>query len=150
MKKQIMKQAWKIARKGQATFGCKVREYFSEALKIAWAEARHGGSMKAIIDNFKGTANQKDFAADIVNSAIDILNKDIEMLEREIPACLNNGKKNKAERAAKNIDVAKCTLGKINELLSGKKIKAKTVIESAEKTTSRLGAKGWKINVESI
>ena len=38
--KNIMKRAWEIAREGQAKFGGKVSEYLSEALKMAWKEAK--------------------------------------------------------------------------------------------------------------
>lgn len=41
-KKQIMTKAWEIAREGQKAFGGKVREYFAEALKMAWAQAKNG------------------------------------------------------------------------------------------------------------
>lgn len=32
----VMKKAWEIARKGQKQFGGKVKEYFAQALKMAW------------------------------------------------------------------------------------------------------------------
>lgn len=35
-----MKRAWEIAREGFNKFGGKVKEYFAEALKMAWAEAK--------------------------------------------------------------------------------------------------------------
>lgn len=35
-----MVRAWGIAREGQSKFGGKVKEYFAEALKMAWAEAK--------------------------------------------------------------------------------------------------------------
>jgi len=38
--KKIMSTAWTIAREGADKFGGKVREYFSTALRIAWAESR--------------------------------------------------------------------------------------------------------------
>lgn len=40
-KKEIMSKAWKIAREGQKAFGGKVREYFAQALKMAWAQAKN-------------------------------------------------------------------------------------------------------------
>lgn len=39
-KKEIMANAWKIAREGQKAFGGKVSEYFAEALKMAWVQAK--------------------------------------------------------------------------------------------------------------
>ncbi|MGC4375943.1 hypothetical protein WD019_03225 [Fictibacillus sp. Mic-4] len=36
----VMKRAWEIARKGVERFGGKVKEYFAEALRMAWAEVK--------------------------------------------------------------------------------------------------------------
>lgn len=36
--KEIMKKAWQIAKEAVVKFGGKVREYFGEALRMAWAE----------------------------------------------------------------------------------------------------------------
>jgi Streptococcus thermophilus bacteriophage Gp111 protein len=41
-KKGVMKNAWKIARNGAAKFGGNAKEYFAEALKMAWAIAKKG------------------------------------------------------------------------------------------------------------
>ena len=35
-----MKDAWRLARRGQAVFGGPVRAYLAEALRIAWAELK--------------------------------------------------------------------------------------------------------------
>lgn len=40
-KKEIMVSAWQIAREGQKAFGGKVSEYFAQALKMAWAQAKN-------------------------------------------------------------------------------------------------------------
>ena len=37
-KSELMKKAWEIARTAVENFGGKTREYFSEALKLAWSE----------------------------------------------------------------------------------------------------------------
>lgn len=37
MKKEIMKLAWKIAKRGAKRFGGSVAEYIAEAMKIAWS-----------------------------------------------------------------------------------------------------------------
>lgn len=47
-KKELMKNAWSIAREGQKNFGGKVSEYFAEALKMAWAEAKKGLDIEAL------------------------------------------------------------------------------------------------------
>lgn len=38
--KLAMQKAWRIARRGWAIYGGSVREYFSEALRIAWKEIK--------------------------------------------------------------------------------------------------------------
>lgn len=40
--KNVMAQAWEIARKGQEMFGGKVKEYFAEALRQAWIIVKKG------------------------------------------------------------------------------------------------------------
>ena len=40
MKKEIMKRAWQIAKRGAEKFGGKAVEYISESLKIAWREVK--------------------------------------------------------------------------------------------------------------
>lgn len=40
-KKEIMSNAWKIAKEGQKAFGGKISEYFAEALKMAWAQVKN-------------------------------------------------------------------------------------------------------------
>lgn len=47
-KKELMNEAWNIAREGQKAFGGKVSEYFAEALKIAWAQAKNGLDIEAL------------------------------------------------------------------------------------------------------
>lgn len=47
-KKKIMVSAWNIARQGQKEFGGKVSEYFAQALKMAWAQAKNGLDIKAL------------------------------------------------------------------------------------------------------
>jgi hypothetical protein len=47
-KKEIMVNAWRIAREGQKAFGGKVSEYFAEALKMAWAQAKNSIDIEAL------------------------------------------------------------------------------------------------------
>ena len=47
-KKEIMSNAWKIAREGQKKFGGKVSEYFAQALKMAWAQAKNSIDIEAL------------------------------------------------------------------------------------------------------
>lgn len=61
--KNIMKNAWEIARKGQKQFGGKVSEYLSEAMKIAWKEAR---APKAVeVETDYGSRKNKSWVAKI-------------------------------------------------------------------------------------
>ncbi|WP_289932849.1 hypothetical protein [Lactobacillus delbrueckii] len=47
-KKEIMVNAWEIAREGQKAFGGKVTDYFAQALKMAWAQAKKGLDIEAL------------------------------------------------------------------------------------------------------
>ena len=38
--KMIMKRAWRIAKSAVKKFGGKAKQYFAEAMKMAWAEAK--------------------------------------------------------------------------------------------------------------
>lgn len=40
--RNVMKKAWEIARDGVRKFGGSVKEYFAEALKMAWAVVKNG------------------------------------------------------------------------------------------------------------
>ena len=47
-KKEIMRNAWSIARQGQKDFGGKVSEYFAQALKMAWAQAKNSINVESL------------------------------------------------------------------------------------------------------
>lgn len=47
-KKELMENAWNIAREGQKAFGGKVSEYFAQALKMAWAQAKSSINIEAL------------------------------------------------------------------------------------------------------
>lgn len=47
-KRNIMVNAWTIAKEGQKTFGGKVSEYFAQALKMAWAQAKNTIDIEAL------------------------------------------------------------------------------------------------------
>ena len=77
----VMKSAWEIAYEGVAKFGGEVKEYFSEALKIAWdlfkkggKEMKYANEVTGIIEHMdipeiKGTEKQVDWAKKILMSA---------------------------------------------------------------------------------
>jgi len=46
----VMKMAWEIARQGQSKFGGKVREYFSCALKMAWATVKPSFNFSKLVE----------------------------------------------------------------------------------------------------
>lgn len=57
--KKVMVRAWEIAREGVKRFGGKVKEYFAEALKLAWKEVKRNAVtekqrnyLNALIENF--------------------------------------------------------------------------------------------------
>ncbi|MBP1971560.1 hypothetical protein J2Z83_003711 [Virgibacillus natechei] len=57
--KNIMKRAWEIAKWGQNNHGGKVSEYLSEALKMAWKEAKGQTDRYQLqLDNFKSALEQ--------------------------------------------------------------------------------------------
>ena len=60
----IMRRAWKIAREGAEKFGGSPREYFKEALRMAWAE------IKSTTAGLTGSAKQIAWAKQIVESAM--------------------------------------------------------------------------------
>lgn len=49
--KNIMKRAWEIAKSGVEKFGGKVKEYFAEALKMAWAEAKQPATKEVTVQD---------------------------------------------------------------------------------------------------
>lgn len=61
-----MVRAWEIAREGQSKFGGKVSEYLSEALKMAWAEAKD--KQKAVITTSSGSRQHKSWVAEITGT----------------------------------------------------------------------------------
>lgn len=64
--KNIMVRAWEIARKGQKQFGGKVSEYLSEALKMAWVEAKAPKTVE--FQTTSGSRKHKSWIAKIVGT----------------------------------------------------------------------------------
>lgn len=62
-----MTKAWEIAKKGAAKFGGKVKEYFAEALKMAWAIAKTQTG-KIEIELSGGSRKHKSWVAQIVGT----------------------------------------------------------------------------------
>ncbi|MCR1833040.1 hypothetical protein NSA56_01345 [Oceanobacillus caeni] len=58
--RKVMVKAWEIAKKGQNKFGGNVKEYFAEALKLAWVLIR-----KVRITTSAGSRNHKSWVAQI-------------------------------------------------------------------------------------
>lgn len=62
----VMKMAWEIARKGAVKFGGKVKEYFAEALKLAWKIVKGGIELTAKLETLTGSRKHKSWVAKIV------------------------------------------------------------------------------------
>ncbi len=103
----VMTNAWEIARKGQSEFGGKVKEYFAQALRMAWAIFKKGGkeldyakqvkggkeldyakqvkgtiAAKLQVPKLKGSEKQIDWAKDIRKNAVAALFADEVMHEQ--------------------------------------------------------------------
>lgn len=61
----VMKKAWEIAKDGAAKFGGKVKEYFAQSLKMAWAIAKTQTG-KIEIELSGGSRKYKSWVAQIV------------------------------------------------------------------------------------
>lgn len=61
-----MTRAWEIAREGQKQFGGKVSEYLSEALKMAWVEAKAPKTVE--FQTTSGSRKHKSWIAKIVGT----------------------------------------------------------------------------------
>lgn len=70
MKANVMRKAWELAREGQKKFGGKVKEYFAEALRLAWAFIKK--SMEKV--QLKGTEKQIKWAENIREDVLEIYN----------------------------------------------------------------------------
>ena len=52
--KNVMVRAWEIAKEGQVKFGGSVRQYFAEALRMAWKEAKQPSTTRFVLKNTRG------------------------------------------------------------------------------------------------
>lgn len=79
----VMTQAWEIAYKGQNKFGGKVKEYFTQALKMAWALVKKSAvSFKGTVREaenveLQGSVKQIAWAESIREKAIDPLYREV-------------------------------------------------------------------------
>jgi len=63
--KNVMTMAWEIARKGAAQFGGSVKEYFAEALKMAWVQVKRTFTNIDVLFG-EGSRKHKTWVAEIV------------------------------------------------------------------------------------
>ena len=71
----VMKRAWEIARKGQKQFGGKVKEYFAQALVIAWAELKsRKAQLKAIQE--KSLVIFGEYLGNLVKNGMELVSKE--------------------------------------------------------------------------
>lgn len=74
--KQIMQNAWAIARKAAAQFGGKAREFFRDSLKMAWAEFRVPAFNFKTLNDYRDVFASKDavkkegFTRQLVNAIL--------------------------------------------------------------------------------
>lgn len=68
--KNVMKTAWKIAKEGAAKFGGKVKEYFAEALRMAWAEMKKGSKTTIDALGFQDLGLKQDLFRFIVDTDV--------------------------------------------------------------------------------
>ena len=57
----VMKKAWKIAKRGAVDFGGSSKQYLAEALKLAWAENKSSIRVKAVGRNEQAVSLYKNF-----------------------------------------------------------------------------------------
>lgn len=65
----VMKKAWEIAKDGVAKFGGKVKEYFAEALRIAWSIAK-GENKVEVKSEVRFPYCKKHWAAKITGNSV--------------------------------------------------------------------------------
>lgn len=91
----VMKKAWEIAREGQKKFGGKVKEYFAQALRMAWAIVK-GAMEEVVLPELKGSEKQVKWANDIRKVFIENVDRAIEpvkaRIEEKISSCIERGK----------------------------------------------------------
>ena len=85
--KKVMVRAWEIARAAVVKFGGKVKEFFAEALKMAWAEVKEDKIEKVITINTKNAKLNETvarFAEDMNNRIVKAVKagKDLAELNR--------------------------------------------------------------------
>ena len=68
--KNVMTRAWEIAKDGAAKFGGSVKEYFAQALVIAWSEIKKGVAKmeKVIFETSTGSRKHKAWVAKITGA----------------------------------------------------------------------------------
>lgn len=67
--RNVMRKAWEIAREGQKKFGSKVKEYFAQALKMAWIIVKKGMELAKL----KGSEKQVKWANNIRKDLLELL-----------------------------------------------------------------------------
>lgn len=65
--KNVMTIAWKIAKEGVVKFGGKAKEYFTEALKMAWTIAKQTDTTVSI-QLSEGSRKHKTWVAEIIGT----------------------------------------------------------------------------------
>lgn len=82
--KKVMVRAWEIAKEAVQKFGGKVKEFFQQALIIAWSEIKNGVKMVEL----KGSEKQITWAEEIREN---IINLSIKVIETKKEMWLSRG-----------------------------------------------------------
>lgn len=72
--KNVMTRAWAIAKAGQKNFGGKVKEYFAQALVIAWSEKKSMDNQLAAI-KAKGLSIYNEYVKSLLNRGAELVSK---------------------------------------------------------------------------
>ncbi|WP_019156821.1 hypothetical protein [Robertmurraya massiliosenegalensis] len=71
--KNVMTRAWEIAKEGVKKFGGKVKEYFAQALVMAWAEMKKGADK--VKTHFDAVKEAKEFSKKNFDGYVAQMNK---------------------------------------------------------------------------
>ncbi|MBO0961430.1 hypothetical protein J1P26_17125 [Neobacillus sp. MM2021_6] len=127
----VMKKAWEIAREGQKKFGGKVKEYFSQALKMAWSIVKN--AMEKVEIGYQEVAKKNGVMYFVVNDVegleVSFLSTEKNhyngkmMTKKDVIENFKRGTNNKTGKAARLYDVAinsgdiEITLGDVVEVI---------------------------------
>lgn len=123
----VMTNAWEIAYEGVEKFGGKVKEYFAEALRIAWDLFKNGGNdmnkVKGIIEPMQavaleGTEKQIEWASKLRKDAIMAMHREVIFEDFTMESMLPNGRPTTEKRNVSQAFKALLSVGATEEHLN--------------------------------